>query len=239
MVNVLIHLWSINHKWSIKHPVLSQKFEQIQANWRNLLERDIDNFPCVSHSGKKMDAGPPSPAASSHTLRPPLNAIWTRNPQEAKGRLFLSPSNKCFMQISKFSAISHEKAGGGLRCAARSGVPGGLTPAAAASWLQVSFGLAGPARCQKLALSPVSGCWFYLSSVSWICKKFLGFRFLLLFFFSLSGGCLRVQKTIYLWWGGRIKHKYGGKKRRVRKKRERKARENKKERKRERKKKIS
>lgn len=67
---------------------------------------------------------------------------------------------------ANFQQISHEKAGGGLRCAARSGVPGGLTPAAAASWLQLSFGLAGPARCQKLALSPVSGCWFYLSSVS-------------------------------------------------------------------------
>lgn len=67
---------------------------------------------------------------------------------------------------ANFQQISHEKAGGGLQSVARSGVPGGLTPAAAASWLQVSFGLAGPAWCQKLALSPVSGCWFYLSSVS-------------------------------------------------------------------------
>lgn len=234
MVNVLIHLWSINHKWSIKHPVRSQKFEQIQANWRNLLERGIDNFPCVSHSGKRMDAGPPSPAASSHTLCSPLNAIWTRNPQEAKGRLFLSPSNKCFMQISKFSANFPWKGRRGPAVRGEERGPRRPDPGSG-RFLAPGFlrPLAGPAWCQKLALSPVSGCWFYLSSVSWICKNSWGLVFCCFFF--LSGGCLHVQKPVYLCWGGRTKYKCG-EKRRIKKKRKRKARENKKERKRERKK---
>lgn len=233
MVNVLIHLWSINHKWSIKHPVRSQKFEQIQANWRTLLERGIDNFPCVSHSGKRMDAGPPSPAASSHTLCSPLNAIWTRNPQEAKGRLFLSPSNKCFMQISKFSANFPWKgrrgpAVRGEERGPRRPDPGSgrfLAPGFLRPRRSSLVSKAGLVSCLRMLVLPLK-CFLNL-------QKFLGFRFLLFFF--LSGGCLHVQKPVYLCWGGRTKYKCG-EKRRIKKKRKRKARENKKERKRERKK---
>lgn len=146
-----------------------------------------------------MDAG--SPSTRIH-YNPALNTIRTTG-SEGKALLPLPPHfNKCLMQISKFPANFPWKGRAGLWSAARSGVPGGVTPAAAASWLQVSFGLAGPGRCQKLALSPVSGCWFYLSSVSWICKKnswFWGF------FSLLAVVCkrLNVQKPIYLCQGGR------------------------------------
>lgn len=130
----------------------------------NLVERGIDNFPCVTHSGEEWMQGRRDPPRPRIHYNSPLNEPVTH--KKRREGFSSPPPINVSCRSANFQQISHEKAGRGLRCAARPGGPGGLTPAAAASWLQVSFGLAGPAGCQKLALSPVSGCWFYLSSVS-------------------------------------------------------------------------
>lgn len=132
----------------------------------NLVERGIDNFPGVSHGEKKWTQGCETRRVLAYIRIPHLTPHEpVTHKKRREGPSFPPPINiSC--RSANFQQISHEKAGRGLRCTVRRGVPGGLTPPAAASWLQVSFGLAGPAWCQKLALSPVSGCWFYLSSVS-------------------------------------------------------------------------
>lgn len=86
----------------------------------------------------------------------------------------LSPSHKCLMPISKFFSKFPMKKPVGFDGAWKvvlsflpsSKIPQVLTPVADTSWLKVPLGLTGPTLVSKASLSPVSGCWFYLSSVS-------------------------------------------------------------------------
>lgn len=164
-----------------------------------MVEWGIDNFPRVSHSGKNGCRATQTRHVLAYIRIPHLAPHEPVTHKERREGSSFPPPINISCRSANFQQISHEKAGRGLRCVVRRGVPGGLTPAAAASWLQVSFGLAGPAQCQKLALSPVSGCWFYLSSVSWICKNSW------VFFFFLVVVCkpINVQKPIYLFQGRR------------------------------------
>lgn len=157
----------------------------------NLAGRGIDNFPCASHVGRngcRASETCPVPACG---IIPQQNCA-NHSPAEAKCRLSLPPtSHKCLTQISAFSAnfpwrgpsVSPVRGEG---CGAR---PGTGSPAAwPRSGRFLAAGLpwpSGPARCQEPASSPAPGCWFYLSSVSWICENPSFFFF---FFFSGRSG---------------------------------------------------
>lgn len=154
----------------------------------NLVEWCIDNFPCGSHV-KEKNGFKGLRDLSNSCICYIIHYLKRHEPvshQKLRERLLLSKSHQCLMQISKFPAnfpwkgllvlMVHGKFCSRLPSCE---VPEALTSVARTSWLKGLLGLPGPTLVSKAGLSPVSGCWFYLSSVSWICENsFFLFLFL-------------------------------------------------------------